>query len=70
LKGPRGQYFTPRLVVQLMTRIVAPQEKDLVLDPAMGSGGFLIAAMRYVTRLVNQSKRTANAKRTAIRNVR
>lgn len=70
LKGPRGQYFTPRLIVQLMTRIVAPQEKDLVLDPAMGSGGFLIAAMRYVTRLVNQSKRTANAKRVAIRNVR
>jgi len=70
LKGPRGQYFTPRLIVQLMTRIIAPQEKDLVLDPAMGSGGFLIAAMRYVTRLVNQSKRTASAKRTAIRSVR
>ncbi len=67
LKGDRGQYFTPRLLVQLLTNIVAPSEGDTILDPAMGSGGFLITTMRRITRAINESNRTAQGKRTAIR---
>ena len=67
LKGDRGQYFTPRLIVQLLTRIIAPTEGDVILDPAMGSGGFLIMAMRQLTRAINQSTRTARGKRAAVR---
>ena len=67
LKGDRGQYFTPRLVVQLLTRMVAPDEQDIIADPAMGSGGFLIMAMRLITRGINQSDRNSSAKRRAIR---
>lgn len=67
LKGDRGQYFTPRLIVQLLTRIVGPTEYDLTLDPAMGSGGFLIAAMRQITQAIKQTDRTDRAKRTAVR---
>lgn len=67
LKGDRGQYFTPRLIVQLLTRIVAPTEHDVTLDPAMGSGGFLIAAMRQITQGINQSNRQDRAKRAAIK---
>ena len=67
LKGDRGQYFTPRLIVQLLVRLINPGERDIILDPAMGSGGFLIAAMRHVTRHIISSERAAKAKRAAIK---
>jgi len=66
LKGDRGQYFTHRLIVQLLVRLVDPDERDVILDPAMGSGGFLIAAMRHVTQKIMRSKRPQAAKRRAI----
>ncbi len=66
LKGDRGQYFTPRLVVQLLTRMVAPGEQDTILDPAMGSGGFLITAMRMTTQKINRSSRSETAKRATV----
>lgn len=70
LKGDRGQYFTHRLIVRLLVRLVDPRESDVILDPAMGSGGFLIASMRHVTQAVLKSKRSAKAKNTAVYNVR
>jgi type I restriction enzyme M protein len=66
LKGDRGQYFTHRLIVQLLVRLVDPGEDDIIADPAMGSGGFLIAAMRHVTQKIMRSARTKRSKRTAI----
>lgn len=66
LKGDRGQYFTHRLIVRLLVRIVDPSEKDIIFDPAMGSGGFLISAMRYVTHRIVTSKRSGAAKNAAI----
>ena len=47
-KGDMGQYFTPREVVEFMVKMVAPHHEDLVLDPACGSGGFLLHAMDYI----------------------
>ncbi len=69
LKGDRGQYFTPRLIVQLLTRIVAPTEHYVIADPAMGSGGFLIMAMRLITQVITRSDRNPRAKSMAIRNM-
>jgi len=66
LKGDRGQYFTHRLIVQLLVRLVDPSDKDVIFDPAMGSGGFLIAAMRHVTQKIIKSNRAARAKRESI----
>ena len=66
LKGDRGQYFTHRLIVQLLVRMIDPSEHDVILDPAMGSGGFLIAAMRVVTQKILKTDRNARAKRDAI----
>src|SRR5207253_9388528 len=66
LKGDRGQYFTHRLIVRLLVRLVDPSERDIILDPAMGSGGFLIAAMRHVTHQVMLSDRIPSAKRKAV----
>ena len=48
LKGARGQFFTNRMIVDLMVRIVNPTEGDSVLDPAVGSGG--ISNCRYALR--------------------
>jgi type I restriction enzyme M protein len=48
MKGDMGQYFTPRQVVSMMVDMLAPQLGESVCDPAVGSGGFLIYAMRYV----------------------
>lgn len=66
LKGDRGQYFTHRAIVRLMVNLVDPSEHDIILDPAMGSGGFLIAAMRDVTQKITQSNRAPRAKRDAV----
>ncbi len=48
LKGGQGQFFTPRNVVKLIVEIVNPTSDDKVIDPACGSGGFLIEALRDV----------------------
>jgi len=50
LKGEQGQFFTPRNVVKMMVDILDPDEEDLIIDPACGSGGFLIEALRHVWR--------------------
>lgn len=47
-KGSKGQYFTPRYVVEFCVRMLKPTKDDLVLDPACGSGGFLFHALDFV----------------------
>lgn len=47
-RGELGQYFTPRKIVEFMVDLLNPQRDDYVLDPACGSGGFLIYTMRKV----------------------
>ncbi len=48
LKGGQGQFFTPRNVVKLMVTLADPSPSDLIIDPACGSGGFLVECLRYV----------------------
>lgn len=50
LKGGQGQFFTPRNVVKMMVDILDPNDEDLIIDPACGSGGFLIESLRHVWR--------------------
>lgn len=50
LKGGQGQFFTPRNVVKMMVDILDPDDEDLIIDPACGSGGFLIESLRCVWR--------------------
>lgn len=47
-KSGAGQYFTPRPLIECMVNLVKPQPKELVQDPAAGTGGFLIMADRYI----------------------
>ena len=48
LRGLEGQFFTPRNVIQMMIRILDPQPDEMIIDPACGSGGFLIVALEHV----------------------
>lgn len=50
LKGGQGQFFTPRNVVKMMVDVLDPDDEDLIIDPACGSGGFLIESLRHVWR--------------------
>jgi len=47
-KGDFGQYFTPRPIIEFAVEMMDPQRDDLVLDPACGSGGFLLYALDKV----------------------
>lgn len=51
LKGGQGQFFTPRNVVKMLVEILNPTENDKIIDPACGSGGFLIDALKHVWQL-------------------
>ncbi|MCK3881659.1 N-6 DNA methylase [Streptococcus suis] len=43
-KGAKGQYFTPRYIVDFCTKIISPKQGEKILDPAAGSGAFLYHA--------------------------
>ena len=48
LRGDRGEFFTPRNICKMNVAMLDPSERQLILDPACGTGGFLITAMNYV----------------------
>src|SRR3954470_8277452 len=48
VKSGAGQYFTPRPLIEAMVELIKPQPGERVQDPAVGTGGFLINADRYV----------------------
>ena len=46
--GALGQFRTPRHIIDMMVHLTKPTLDDTVLDPAMGSAGFLLGAANYV----------------------
>ncbi len=46
--GTNGQFRTPRHIIKMMVALVKPQPEDIIIDPAMGSAGFLIEAQQYL----------------------
>ena len=47
-KGDFGQYFTPRPIIEFAVKMMKPEHDWDVLDPACGSGGFLLHALDYM----------------------
>ncbi len=43
-----GEFYTPRAVVALMVKILAPQAGETIYDPACGTGGMLLEALHHV----------------------
>jgi type I restriction enzyme M protein len=48
IRGDRGQYFTPRGAVDLMVAMLDPQPDERVMDPACGTGGFLVSTLKHL----------------------
>ncbi len=55
-KGDFGQYFTPRELIAFAVEMLNPERKHVVLDPACGSGGFLLYALDHVRREADRKK--------------
>lgn len=53
-KGKSGQYFTPREIVNFAVKMMDIKNDDLVLDPACGSGGFLLHALDEVRKQADE----------------
>ncbi|MBO4630628.1 MAG: SAM-dependent DNA methyltransferase [Lentisphaeria bacterium] len=67
-KAKAGEFYTPRAVIKLLVRILNPQPGESVYDPACGSGGMLIEAIRQMKnseltcgRIFGQEKNLSNA---------
>lgn len=66
LRGDRGEFFTPRNICRMAVAMLDPGERQLILDPACGTGGFLITAMNHVIekiRIAEKAKWGNNNKR-------
>ncbi len=48
IRGDRGQYFTPRGAVDLMVAMLDPLPDERVMDPACGTGGFLVSTLKHL----------------------
>ena len=79
LKGGQGQFFTPRNVVKMVIDMVDPKANEKVIDPACGSGGFLVEGLRHVWQKVQdkgtelgwpQHEIEAEKQKVAIKNFR
>jgi type I restriction enzyme M protein len=51
-KGEKGQYFTPRYVIDMCVRMLNPKENESMIDPAAGSSGFPVHTMFHVWRQI------------------
>ena len=60
VKKKRGQYFTPEHVVELMINVLKPESDELVIDPACGSGGYLINSLNLIYK--NSGNKKVNLK--------
>ena len=57
--GNAGEFYTPRAVTQFMVDMVNPRLGEVVLDPATGTGGFLVCAIEHMRKQVNNTEQEA-----------
>jgi type I restriction enzyme M protein len=67
-KKNAGEFYTPRSIVKLMVMLLKPKAGETVYDPATGTGGMLIEAIRYMNddrkafgKIYGQEKKLANS---------
>ncbi|WKZ14120.1 MAG: N-6 DNA methylase [Candidatus Jettenia caeni] len=58
--GDSGEFYTPRSVIRFMVEVTDPRLGDVVLDPACGTGGFLVETFEHLRK---QCKRTENVRK-------
>ena len=57
LRGDRGEFFTPRNACRMAVTMLNPQPNDRLIDPACGTGGFLITAMNSALEHIESEER-------------
>ncbi len=57
--GNAGEFYTPRAVTQFMVDMVNPRLGERVLDPATGTGGFLVCAIEHLRKQVKNTEQEA-----------
>lgn len=55
--GKNGQFRTPRHIIKLITELVEPQIGNRIVDPACGTGGFLLGAYQYMVTQLDKNKK-------------
>ena len=55
-KGEKGQYFTPRYVIDMCVRMLNPKEEETMIDTASGSCGFPVHTIFYVWQKILEKK--------------
>ena len=63
--GQKGEFFTPRIAIKNAIELLNPKYADTIIDPACGSGGFLIYALEYVWKSVITERNRTEARRRA-----
>ena len=53
--GEKGEFFTPRAVVHTAIKLIDPKPGERIIDPACGSGGFLICALQHIWRTMDEA---------------
>ncbi len=58
LRGDRGEFFTPRNACRMAVTMLDPKPTERILDPACGTGGFLITAMNHALHRIEAAEKT------------
>jgi type I restriction enzyme M protein len=56
LQGVKGEFFTPRNVVKMTVKMLDPYPGDRILDPACGTGGFIVVGFNYISEKIRQAE--------------
>ena len=64
--GDAGEFYTPRAVVRFMVRVVAPRLGETLLDPACGTGGFLVEAYDHLAPQVGTTEQRQQLQRSTL----
>lgn len=70
LKREGGEFFTNRLVVRLLTRLVDPHPDHIMLDLSGGTGGFCTASIRHMRNVVRRMSATEAVKRRRMEQIK
>ena len=54
LRGDRGEFFTPRNIMQMAVEMLNPRKGERICDTSCGTGGFLVTAMNYVMKQLKE----------------
>ena len=68
LRGSEGQFFTPRNVIKMVVNILDPEPNELIIDPACGSGGFLIIALEHIWKKLESEAKKKGWSETILEN--